>query len=177
MMKSPKGIATILTVVVCSLVLVAPALASTRMNSYEKQLLSLVNKQRTKHGLRQVRVNAKLMDASRGHSAEMGRLKYFSHDSRVPRGEHWSSRIVRYGYGRRGYSSWKAGENIYWGASLYSSPVACVAAWMKSPGHRAVILTKDFRDIGVGAVATDAGFKGTGGTVWFFTMDMGRRSQ
>ena len=93
-----------------------------------------------------------------------------------PQGESWSSRIVRYGYGRQGYSYWKAGEDIYWGAQLYSSPVVCVDAWMHSPAHRAVILTKNFRDLGVGAYKTDSG-SGRGRRRLVFTMDVGRRTQ
>ncbi len=92
-----------------------------------------------------------------------------------PDGETWSSRIVRYGYTRQGCSYWKAGENIYYGAGLYSSPCLVVRAWMASPAHRAVILTKVFRDIGVGAVKTDDGYGNIDGVVWFFTLDLGRR--
>lgn len=76
-------------------------------------------------------------------------------------------RIVRHGYTREGYRVWKAGENIALGAGLSSSPVLIVDKWMKSSMHRAVILTKSFRDLGVGAVSD--------GTVWFFTLDLGRR--
>jgi uncharacterized protein YkwD len=177
MMKSPKGILIVLAIVVGSLLLAAPALASTPLNTYEKQLVSLINKERAKRGLRAVRVHEKLVTAAQAHSGQMAQGKFFSHDSVEPQGESFSARIVRYGYQRRGYRSWKAGEDIYYGAMLFSSPVACVDAWMKSPDHRAVILTKDFRDIGVGAIKTDSGFQGVGGTVWIFTMDMGRRSQ
>jgi len=53
------------------------------------------------------------------------------------------------------------------GAGLFSSPVLIVDKWMKSSMHRAVILTQSFRDLGVGAVSD--------GTVWFFTLDLGRR--
>jgi uncharacterized protein YkwD len=176
-MRSPKGILFVLAVAVCSLFLAAPALATTQLNNYEKQLVSLINKERTKHGLCELRLNARLVDASRAHSSEMGELKYFSHDSENPQGECWSSRLVRYGYDRDGYDYWKAGEDIYWGAQLYSSPVACVDAWMHSPAHRAVILTRNFRDLGVGAYKTDSGFQGVDGVVWVFTMDVGRRMQ
>jgi uncharacterized protein YkwD len=175
-MKSPKGILLVLAIVVATFLLAAPAaLASTQLNSYEKQLVTLINKERAKHGLPQLRVNAKLVDSARGHSAEMGEAKYFNHDS--VSGESWSSRIVRYGYSRQGYSYWKAGENLYWGANIYSSPVLCLQAWMKSSQHRAVVLTKVFRDIGVGAVKTDSGYGDVDGTVWFFTLDLGRRTQ
>ena len=46
---------------------------------------------------------------------------------------------------------------------------------MKSKAHRAVILTKAFRDLGVGAVKTDDGYGNVDGPVWFFTLDLGRR--
>ena len=46
---------------------------------------------------------------------------------------------------------------------------------MKSPTHRAVLLTRVFRHIGVGAVKTDDGYASVDGTVWFFTLDLGRR--
>jgi len=172
-MKSPKGILIVLIVVACSLLLAAPALATTQLNRYEKQVVSLINKERTKRGLAKLRVNARLTQSARGHSAEMGELKYFAHSS--PSGERWSSRVVRYGYKRQGYNYWKAGDNIYRRAMLYSSPVACVDAWMRSRSHRKVILTKVFRDLGVGAVKTETGFGNMDGTVWFFTMDIGRR--
>jgi uncharacterized protein YkwD len=163
----------LLIVVAGALLLTAPALAATQLNSYERQLVTLINKERAKRGLAQLRVNGRLVDAARGHSAEMGELKYFAHDSST--GERWSSRVVRYGYTRQGYDYWRAGENIYYGAQLWSSPVACVDAWMKSRGHRTVILTRAFRDIGVGAVKTATGYGNVDGTVWFFTMDVGRR--
>jgi uncharacterized protein YkwD len=171
--KSPRGILIVLAVVVGVLLLAAPALAATELNPYEKQLVALVNKQRAKRDLPRLRLNAKLLNAARGHSTEMSELKYFAHKSAD--GEAWSKRVIRYGYVRDGYSYWKAGENLYYGANLYSSPVACVSAWMKSKAHRRVILTRAFRNIGVGAVMTDTGYGDIDGTVWFFTMDVGRR--
>ena len=119
-MRSPKGILLLFAVIVCALFLAAPALASSPLNTYEKQLVAAINKQRAKHGLAAVRVNSKLVDSARAHSADMAVRKYFEHDS--PDGETWSSRIVRYGYTRDGCSYWKTGENIYYGSGLYSSP-------------------------------------------------------
>ena len=47
---------------------------------------------------------------------------------------------------------------------------------MKSPMHRAVILTRAFRDIGLGAAMAADGFRKCTGAVWFFTLDLGRRA-
>lgn len=168
-----RSIIVSLIAIVCTLSLAAPALATVSLSNYEKQVFELVNKQRAKHGLARLWVNTKLVNAARAHSAEMAQKKYFSHSS--ANGETWSSRIIRYGYTRTGCSYWKAGENIYYGSGLYSSPVAVVKAWMASKPHRAVILTKVYRNIGIGAAKTDSGYAKCDGTVWFFTLDLGRR--
>jgi len=175
-MKTRCGIVTLLvalaTLLFASLPAAAPAGVS--LNTYEQQIVKCINKERTDRHLAKLRVNARLVDASRAHSADMGEQQYFEHDS--PSGETWSERLVDHGYEREGYKTWKAGENIAWGAGLYSSPVAIVDAWMASPVHRAVILTKDFRDLGVGAVNCD-GYGGVDGEAWFFTLDLGRRAK
>ncbi len=168
-----RSLIIVLIAIACTLLLATPALASTALNSYEKQVAALVNKQRAKYGLPQLRLHGKLVEAARVHSADMAQREYFEHNS--PSGETWSSRIVRCGYTRKGYRYWKAGENIYYGSGLYSSPFVVVSAWMKSRAHRAVILTRIFRDLGVGAVKTQDGFGGIDGPVWFFTLDLGRR--
>ena len=148
------------------------ASATVTLNSYEKQILSLVNQERAERGLAKLTVNEYLWRASRAHSREMGAQQYFSHNSY--NGESFSKRIVRFGYTYKGYTYWKVGENIAWGSGLYASPVAVVDKWMASSTHRAVILTKVFRSIGVGAVKSADGYKGQD-DVWFFTLDLGRR--
>ncbi len=165
-------IVIIMVAILGALLLATPAFA-VPLNSYEKQVLTLVNKQRAKHHLKRLWVNDKLMVAAREHSAEMGEKQYFAHDSKS--GEKWSRRIIRCGYKRSGYRFWKAGENIYYGSGVYSSPRVVVKAWMASKPHRAVILTKAFRNIGIGAVKTENGYRSCKGDVWFFTLDLGRR--
>lgn len=174
-MKTRCGIVLLLVALAAMLFASMPAAApaSVSLNSYERQLVKCINRQRAKHHLATLRVNAKLVNAARVHSADMGTpRKFFKHASR--NGESWDRRVRRLGYKRAGYRVWKAGENIAWGAGLYSSPVAIVSSWMKSPMHRAVILTKAFRDVGVGAASCD-GYGSLDCEVWFFTLDVGRR--
>jgi uncharacterized protein YkwD len=151
----------------------ALASASTSLNSYERQLVKCINHERAKRHLSVLRLNTALIASARSHSSDMGQRKYFDHN--VPGGETWTARIIRSGYARRGCRVWKAGEDIYWGAGLASSPVAVVVAWMHSPTHRAVILAKSFRDIGVGAVKAADGGGQASCPVWFFTLDEGVR--
>jgi uncharacterized protein YkwD len=175
-MKTRCGIVILLvalaTVLFASMPAAAPA--SVTLNSYEQQLMKAVNHERTKRGLVALRLNASLTNAARSHSADMGVRQYFAHNTL--RAETWSQRIVNHGYTRTNYRVWKAGENIAWGANIYSSPVVVVDEWMHHSMHRAVILTTGFREIGVGAVKCD-GYGSVDGTVWFFTLDLGRRIQ
>jgi uncharacterized protein YkwD len=175
-MKSRCGIVLLLVALAGLLVAAIPAisLASTQLNAYEQQVVKYVNQERAQAGLGKLKVNAKLMTAARAHSTDMGENKYFEHDSLD--GTEWGKRILANGYKRDGYRVWKAGENIAWGAGLYSSPVLVVDDWMASPAHSAVILSKDFKEIGVGAVSTQ-GYGSVDGEVWFFTMDAGLRAK
>jgi uncharacterized protein YkwD len=151
----------------------ASATTTTTLTKLERQVVDLVNQKRAKNGLVKLRVNTKLQYAARAHSREMAAKQYFSHNSAS--GEAFQHRLIRYGYKRSGCSYWAAGENIAWGSGLYATAVATVNAWMKSPGHRAVILTRKFRDIGLGAVVCQDGYGSCSSPVTFFTMDVGRR--
>ena len=175
-MKSRRGMLAPL-VALAVLVLAAfaaPSLASTQLNPYEQQLVKYVNQERAKKGLPKLKVHSALVAAARAHSTDMGAQKYFEHES--PDGSTFADRMVAAGYEREGYDTWKAGENIAWGAGLFSAPSLIVAQWMDSPAHRAVILSKSFKEIGVGAVSTE-GFDSIEGTVWIFTLDAGMRAK
>lgn len=151
------------------------ASAASALSQYEQQVVQCINLERVQHGLPTLRVSPALVTSARAHSADMGQRKYFDHN--MPGGETWQARVIRSGYTLRGYRIWKAGEDIYWGAGLKSSPVAAVDAWMHSASHRAVILAKGFRDIGVGAVQAPDGGGQASCPVWFFTMDAGVRTK
>lgn len=175
-MRSRRG-RLVLLVALALLVLAAsapPSLAGAQLTTYEQQLVKYVNQERVKKDIPRLKVQSTLVAAARAHSADMAENKYCEHDSLD--GSTFADRIIRYGYGREGYSSWKAGETIAWGAGLYSSPVVIVDQWMASPLHRAVILNKSLKEIGVGAVSTQ-GYGSVEGLVWFFTLDAGARAK
>jgi uncharacterized protein YkwD len=164
-----KRIAVISLLVALAALLLATIPAASpalTLNTYEQQLVKAINQKRVKHHLAKVRVRASLVTAAQSHSTEMGEQQYFAHNS--PAGECWSARLVRCGYIRTGYSFWKAGEDIFKTSGIYAAfPQTAVSAWMKSPAHRKVILTRQFRDIGVGAVMC--------GDTKYVTLDLGRR--
>ena len=164
-----------LTVAVLATLVILPATASASitLTPKEKRVIALVNKIRTKRDLPKLRVKPCLVRAARAHSAEMGAKQYFDHDSH--NGDPFSRRLIQFGYKRSGFSFWKVGENIAWGSGLYSTPEIVVDNWMHSKGHRAVILTRCFRNIGIGVRVCDEGYGGCGDPVTFFTLDLGRR--
>ena len=58
-------------------------------------------------------------------------------------------RIRRTGY-TSGARGWSLGENIAWGSGRLATAAQIHRAWMSSPGHRANILQRSFREIGIG---------------------------
>jgi len=127
-----------------------------------------INAIRVANGLPRVGATKALTVAAKRHSQDMVRRHYFAHVS--PSGQTVTERVKRAGY-LRGAAGWSLGENIAWGSGSAGSPAALVNAWMNSPPHRAIILTPDFRDAGVG-IAHGAPQGGDGVT---YTLDVGRR--
>jgi uncharacterized protein YkwD len=106
--------------------------------------LCLINRERANRGLRPLRINKRLSAAATTHSRNMVRGNFFEHGNFV-------ARILNARYARR-RGAWTLGENIAWGNGGYATPNSTVEAWMDSPGHRDNILSRRFRDIGVGVV-------------------------
>jgi uncharacterized protein YkwD len=109
-------------------------------SSYEAQVVTLVNQQRSAAGCAALTVDSRLTAAARGHSQDMAQRNYFDHNT--PEGVTPWTRITNAGYH---FST--AAENI---AEGQPTPAAVMDAWMNSPGHRANILNCALRNIGVG---------------------------
>jgi uncharacterized protein YkwD len=137
---------------------VAPARSAT---------LCLVNIERTRRGLRSLRVSDDLTVAAQRHSADMVARRFFAHET--PNGTSVRERVERTGY-LHGAWRWSLGENIGYAGASGATPAVMVRAWMHSSGHRAIILHPRFREAGVGIAL---GLPTAGGPGATFTMDFG----
>ena len=115
---------------------------------YEKEVLRLVNVERSKEGLSELSLYSKLSQASAIRANEL--LESFSHTR--PSGEKCFSVFKEVGIN----SYYACGENIAMGQK---TPEQVVDAWMNSPGHRANILSWKYRYMGLGFCKTDQGLK------------------
>jgi len=130
-------------------------------------VLCLHNQIRQKNGLPLLKDNAKLRKAANSHSSAMVNEGYFDHTS--PDGDSFVDRIIGAGYAKRN-DGWTLGENIAWGTGDLSSAKGVMDAWMNSPGHKANILKKAYREVGIGIRTGVPSDEGVGATI---TADFG----
>ena len=108
--------------------------------TFEAEVVRLVNIERKKAGLPELRHNWELSRVARYKSEDMKDKGYFAHNS--PTYGTPFQMMKSFGISYR-----TAGENI---ARGQITPEAVVNAWMNSSGHRANILNPSFTEIGVG---------------------------
>ena len=165
--------------VVAALVAVAaPAVArpsgstGTRgLTPLESGILLRLNAIRADHKLAPLRVNPRLAAAADKHSHEMVEQGFFDHNSASAS---FQQRLRRL-YGSSSPGGWSAGENILWSPQGLD-PRQALDLWMSSPPHRANILSRRWREIGVSAVARAAAPGVYGGhDVVVVTTDFGYR--
>ena len=142
-------------------------LAAISSQSFEKQVLTLINKARAKKrscgttaypAAKALKRSAKLALAAERHSRDMSAKDYFSHTSAS--GKSPFTRIKATGYKYKA-----AGENI---AAGYTTPKAVVNAWLKSPGHCKILMSKSYTQVGIGH------YKGGGRYRHYVTADFAR---
>ena len=109
----------------------------------EERTLVLHNETRADYGLEPLCINPVLTRAARSHSREMVEKDYFSHYS--DDGEGVGARLRRFGY------DWSVcGENLAGGYGNPGEPDSIFELWTNSTHHRANILDRRFRQVGVG---------------------------
>lgn len=115
----------------------------------ERRVRCLINQRRALSHLRPLRYDRCLDRAAERHARDMVRRHYFAHSSRNGRGI--AARVRAAGYLRRA-ARWRVGENLAWGAGASAGARRTVRAWLRSRPHRANVLARGFRDVGVAVV-------------------------
>ncbi len=120
-------------------------------STVEREMLALINQERTSRGLDPLELERNLNESSEDHSSWMLDTDRFSHTGQG--GSSATQRMQAAGFDLSG--SWRTGENIAWqserGAPGISDDIAQLHQnLMNSPGHRANILNPDFKYIGIG---------------------------
>ena len=116
---------------------------TTTMTSDEKEVFSLINKQRTNNGLSALKVDNELQRVAKIKAKDMVENNYFSHNSPV-----YGSPFEMLNSFKVSYKS--AAENI----AGNSSNSGAVNAWMNSSGHKANILNGNYVYTGIGVVSS-----------------------
>jgi len=142
--------------------------AAGNLGRIRAAILCLHNQIRAQNHLPLLREHKRLRKAAVGHSRDMVRAHYFEHTS--PSGRTMVDRILAARYVRED-QGWALGENLEWGTGSLATPRGALEAWMRSPGHRANILQRSFREMGVGVVVAVPVSDARGAT---YTIDFGR---
>jgi uncharacterized protein YkwD len=146
--------------------------AAVRQTALEAQLAQQINAVRRSYGLKPLAVSSKLSSAAAAHTREMGADGYFEHES-FDSTPFWK-RVARW-YPSRGWHSWSVGENLVYRSPDVSADSA-VEIWMNSPPHRANMLSRSWREIGISAIHFDAApGEYNGAAVTIVTTDFGIR--
>ena len=116
---------------------------TSSMNSDEKEVFDLINKQRTNNGLPALRNDSEVQRIARIKAQDMVDNNYFSHNSPT-----YGSPFDMLKSFKVSYKT--AGENI----AANSSNSSAVTAWMNSSGHKANILNSSFNYTGIGVVSS-----------------------
>lgn len=116
---------------------------TSSMNSDEKEVFDLINKQRTKNGLPALQNDGEVQRIARIKAQDMVDNSYFSHNSPTYGSPFDMMKSFKVSYKT-------AGENI----AANSSNSSAVTAWMNSSGHKANILNSSFNYTGIGVVSS-----------------------
>ncbi|WP_371379823.1 CAP domain-containing protein [Sporomusa aerivorans] len=117
------------------------ALLTAPITAQEKQMVNLVNQERTSLGLKALTVDSRLLKVARMKSMDMINNNYFGHQSPVY-GSPYD--LMKF----QGITYKTAAENI----AGNSSVTAAHTSLMNSSGHRANILNANFTQIGIGII-------------------------
>lgn len=128
----------------------------------EQSIADLINQERSSNGLPPLNLVSELTQAARRHSRDMADNNFTSHTGSD--GSNAGQRMLEAGYN---WTTW--GETIGWGFG--GNPESMVDWWMNSPTHRAIILSTNYTDFGVGYALNGASDWGH-----YWTVNFGKRA-
>lgn len=143
MLGRKKLILRMCMVMLCTVIVSASCIVSSQAmaasySKQQKQVKTLVNKQRSKRKLGTLKLDAKLCKAAQKRAKEL--TKTFSHTR--PDGSSCFTVLQEYNA-----TYMVCGENI---AAGQTTAKQVMDSWMHSAGHKANILNKSYKKIGVG---------------------------
>jgi len=138
----------------------APAAAG--LHRARSATFCLINLERVHHGLPILLRKRHLMRVSGRFSRRMVARRFFAHVA--PDGVTVAQRLA---------SAGPIGEILAWGVTEISTPSQVMADWMASPPHRSVILSRRFRQMGIG-IALGSPLEGPAAPAVTYTVDFGR---
>jgi uncharacterized protein YkwD len=106
-------------------------------------LMCVINRARAAHRLPAFGAERHLRRAAKRHARDMVRHRYFAHQRAG--GPSFGARLRAAGW--HGHA---AGEAIAWGCGKSASAASTVRAWLHSPPHRAIVLSRGYRLAGIG---------------------------
>jgi uncharacterized protein YkwD len=109
----------------------------------EQATLDEINARRRNAGVAPVRAIASLTQAARSHAAWMDQGAGMSRCGHAGEGGTNPQQRAR----SAGYPGYGIGEIV---ACAYPTPKGAVDGWMSSPGHKAIMLSRQFRVVGIG---------------------------
>ena len=149
---------TMLVAVTAFFAVLSQAVSARAADSVSREVANRINALRVQHGLRPLTLDGRLEQAGRAQSSAMMSRRVLSHGN--PDGRTRLTRLCARMHART------IGETIGW--IRYRSPgkqaAGIVRWWMRSPPHRAVLMSPTFTRIGVGR---RTGRFGGHNAVWF----------
>ena len=139
--------------VVLSILGLTVALPSASMGA-ASPMITKVNKVRNAHGLPALRESRSLARSSRRYAGHLMRTDRFGHAYRIH-----AKGFKHLGEALALRSGWRPGRS------------ATIRGWLRSPAHRALLLSRSFRQVGAGA--SRGRFGGRKATIW--VLHLGRR--
>ncbi|MFN8188001.1 MAG: CAP domain-containing protein [Gaiellales bacterium] len=173
--RRPSHLAVVTALLVLALATAAPVGATAPATTSRAagsaavaaDVVSEINATRRARGLRPLRLATGLVRAARAHAQAMAAGGFFSHSSRD--GTSPATRI------RRFYDGSVVGETLLWRSPTVSAEQA-LEMWLDSSSHRKILMSRSFRDVGIGIVHADSAPGAYGGRqVTIVVADFGSR--